>query len=191
MSAFEFVFALVTIVTSLAITHMLTGLVSVLRNTESEQLSIVHGLWAWSAMLLAIGNWASFWGMRSVTSWPSWTVLLCVIVMVALYAFCALVTPEFPNEARIGSADFHRREQPRYTIAAATFFCLAILANTVLGGAGFYASWVHDNVVSIGGLVLAIFGFFARRRWSRVLTAALLALLTTYYAIVTCNFMVG
>ena len=121
----------------ISITHMLTGWVNVLRNTTSFRLSLVHGLWAWSALLLAIGNWASFWGMRSIPSWPSWTVLLCVAVMITLYVFCALVTPELPQGDQAGAENFHKREHSRYTIAAAVFFCLAIAANTALGGSAY------------------------------------------------------
>ena len=189
MTAFEFVFALMTIVTSLALTHMLTGLVRALQNAERVQLSLVHGLWAWFAMLLAIGNWASLWGMRSIELWPAWTVLLCVTVMISLYVVCALVTPEFHGTSKIDLNDFHRRESRRYASAAAIFFGLAITANTALGGVGFFAGWVHDNLISVAGLVLSLVACFARNRPVQVIVASALALVATYYAVITCNLV--
>lgn len=81
MTSFELVFALVTIITSLALTHLLAGFVGVLRNAQRAQLSAPHALWAWAALLLTIGNWASFWSLRTLTSWPAWAVLLSVAAM--------------------------------------------------------------------------------------------------------------
>ena len=187
MTAFEFVFALVSIITSLTITHMLTGLVNVLRNRKIFQISLVHALWGWSALLLAIGNWASFWGMRSNPSWAAWTVLLNVTVMIAQYVFCALVTPEIPHGVTINREDSQEQDKSRFTLAAAVFFSLAIAANTALGGAGFYESWARDNVVSILGLVLAVIAYAIRAPWLQLAVAAAFLLLNSYYAIVTCN----
>jgi hypothetical protein len=187
MTAFEFIFALMTIITSLAVTHMLTGLVRVLQNVERVRFSLVHGLWAWSAMLLAIGNWASMWGMRAVDVWPAWTVLLCVTVMISLYVFCGLVTPELQGSGSLDLDEFHRRRSLRYASAAVVFFGLAIAANTSLGGAGFYASWVRDNWVSVAGLVLSLVACLATNGGVQVIVASALAMLTTYYAVVTCN----
>lgn len=81
MTSFELVFALVTIITSLALTHLLAGFVGVLRNAQRAQLSAPHALWAWAALLLTIGNWAFFWSLRTLTSWPAWAVLLSVAAM--------------------------------------------------------------------------------------------------------------
>ena len=68
MSAFELVFGLMTTITSLALTHFLAGFVGLLRNGERVQFSAMHALWAWSASTSTIGNWASYWGLRSLTS---------------------------------------------------------------------------------------------------------------------------
>ena len=59
MTSFELVFGLMTIITSLALTHLLAGFVGVLRNAERVRFSALHALWAWSAFISTIGNWAS------------------------------------------------------------------------------------------------------------------------------------
>lgn len=66
MSAFELVFGLMTFITSLALTQLLAGFVGLLRNGERVQCSALHALWEWSALTSAIGNWASYWGLRSL-----------------------------------------------------------------------------------------------------------------------------
>jgi hypothetical protein len=49
MTSFELVFGLITIITSLALTHLLAGFVDVLRNAQRVRFSAPHALWAWSA----------------------------------------------------------------------------------------------------------------------------------------------
>ena len=71
MTAFEVVFALVTMVTSLAIAHLLNGFASIVRNAGRVRFSLPHALWSWIAFSIVIGNWASLWEMRSVASWPA------------------------------------------------------------------------------------------------------------------------
>ncbi|MBI3438656.1 MAG: hypothetical protein HY054_08425 [Proteobacteria bacterium] len=58
MTSFDYVMALVSIVTSLALTHLIAGAVS-LRNARSVRFSFVHALWMWSAFATTVGNWAS------------------------------------------------------------------------------------------------------------------------------------
>ena len=187
MTSFELVFVLITIVTSLAVTHILTGFVSVLRNAKRVRFSAVHTLWAWSAFILTIGNWASFWGLRSLTSWPAWTVLMSVAIMIVQYVFCSFVTPETLAEGKIDLVDFHQREHRRYALAAGVLFGLSLILNFALGGAHFYVEWWRDSVFSFVALVLALMAFFVSARWAQVFSAATLAALGTYYTIVTCN----
>lgn len=187
MTAFELVFALVTIITSLALTHLLAGFVEVLRNAERVQFSWPHALWAWAALFLAIGNWASFWELRSVTSWPAWAVLLSVAVMVLQYLFCAFVTPDTTGERDLDLVDFHHRERRRYSLAAVVLFALALILNALFGGAGFYSEWLRDSLLSFSCLSVGLFAYFISVYWMQVLSAALIAILATFYAIITCN----
>lgn len=187
MTPFELVFSLMTIITSLALTHLLAGFVSVLRNAERVQFSAPHALWAWSAFTLTIGNWASYWEMRALTSWPAWAVLLIVVTTIVQYVFCAFVTPETPTEGRIDLADFHRHEHRRYSLAAAVLFAVSLILNFALGGASFYGDWWRDSVISIAALLLALLAFFASAPWAQIVAAGTLAVLATYYMIITCN----
>lgn len=187
MSPFELVFGLVTIVTSLALTHLLEGFVGLFRNAQRVRFSDVHALWSWSAFTSTVGNWASFWALRSLESWPAWVVLLSVATMILQYVFCAFVTPERPTEGTIDLVAFHQHEHRRYTGAAIALFGLALVLNLALGGAHFYADWWRDSAFSIAGLMLGFLAFFVQARWAQVVSASSLAVLLTYYVIITCN----
>lgn len=109
MSAFELVFGLMTIITSLALTHLLTGFVGLLRNAERVRFPVLHAPRAWSALAGTIGNWASYWRLGSQTSWPALAVLLIVATTIVQHVFCSFVTPETPAEGEIDLAAFHHR----------------------------------------------------------------------------------
>ncbi len=191
MTAFELVFSLLTIITSLALTHLLSGFVAVLRNAERVQFSALHGLWAWTAFTLAIGNWASFWSMRALTSWPTGIVLLSVMTIIAQYVFCALVTPELAREGEVDLADFHRREYRRYSFAAIVLFLASLALNFALGGAHFYEEWWRDSVITIAFLMLTVLAFFNAAAWAQTFAATALAALSTYYLVIVCDFVVA
>jgi hypothetical protein len=78
MRAFDLVFGLLTIISSLALTHLLTTFVSLLRSWNRVQFSAIHGLWAWSPFAGTVVNWASYWEFRKLTAWPARMVLLTV-----------------------------------------------------------------------------------------------------------------
>ena len=187
MSAFELVFGLVSIITSLALTHLLAGFVGLLRNTERVRFSALYALWAWSAFASTIGNWAAFWGLRALTSWPAWTVLLTVATMICQYVFCAFVTPATTPEGEIDLVAFHHREHRRYILAAVALFGVSIAFDFALGGAHFYAAWWRDTVVSVLGAALGLLAVFVTARWAQIVSAVSVAALVTYFMIVTCD----
>ena len=187
MTAFEFVFALISIITSLALTHLLSGFVRVLRYAGRVRFSAVHLLWAWAAFTVTIGDWASYWGFHALTSWPAWTVLFTVALMIVQYVFCSFVTPEVPEEGEIDLVAFHQREHRRYTLAAIALFALAMVFDLVLGGSNFYAAWWRDSALSLLGAALGLLTLISGAYWVQLSAAALLAAICTYFMIVTCN----
>ena len=191
MSAFELVFGLVSIITSLALTHLLAGFVSLLRNAQRVRFSATHALWAWSAFASTIGNWASFWGLHALTSWPAWTVLLSVATMICQYTFCAFVTPETPAEGAIDLLAFHQREHRRYILASVALFAVSAAFDLALGRAHYYAAWWRDTAVSMLGVALGFLAVVMTARWVQIISAALISALVTGFMVITCNVIAG
>ena len=187
MSAFEVVFGLMSIITSLALTHFLAGFVGLLRNAERVRFSALHALWAWSAFASTIGNWASYWGLRTLTSWPAWTVLLTVAIAICQYVFCVLVTPEASAEGEIDLHAFHQHERRRYVLALLALFALSLAFALALGGAQYYAAWWRDSAASLIGLALGLLALLVIAQWAQWISAVSIAVLVTYYMITTCN----
>jgi hypothetical protein len=187
MSAFELVFGMVSIITSLALTHLLAGFVGLMRSAERVRFSGLHALWAWSAFASTIGNWAAFWGLRTLGSWPAWTVLLTVATMICQYIFCAFVTPATPTDGDIDLVAFHQREHRRYILAAVALCVVSIVFDLALGGAHYYVAWWRDTATSILGVAVGLLGVFVAARWAQIISAVLAAVLLSYFMLVTCN----
>ena len=59
MTPFEFVLALISVITSLALTKIITGVVSIVRHPNRQDFSLTHALWIWVAFAVVVGNWGS------------------------------------------------------------------------------------------------------------------------------------
>jgi len=191
MTAFEVVFALITMITSLAVAHLLNGVAQVLRQSGRVRFSLPHALWVWIAFCGVIGNWASFWEMRAVESWPAWAVLLIVACLTIQYLFCALVTPEMPEQGELDLREFHARSHRGYVAALISLLVASQALNFSLGGADFYEHWWRDSVMTIAGFVLCVVALVFRARWIQIAAALILAGLLTYFMAVTTNVVVS
>ena len=190
MTAFEIVFTLLTMITSLALAHLLNGFVNLMRHSRRVRFSFVHGLWGWIAFATLIGNWASFWQMRDVDSWPATVVLLIVLAGTVQYAFCALITPEMPLEGELDLSEFHARDHSLYILAMFALLAISLLLNIALGGMQMYENWWHDSVLTVAALLLSAIGTFVSAYRVQVGVAILILLIVTYYLVVTCNLVV-
>jgi len=189
MNAFEIVFTLMTMITSLALAHLLNGFVSLLKNAKRVRFSFVHGLWSWIALAVLIGNWASFWSMRDVESWPSLTVLLILAIATIEYLFCALVTPEMPAEGELKLSEFHEGSYRFYILALIILLILSLLLNLVLGAMQMFENWWHDSILTIAALLFSILALFLTKYWVQAGVAIVNALIVTYYLMISCNLV--
>ena len=181
MTVFEFVMALTSVISGLAIAHMLTGIVMLLRNAKRVKFSLVHALWMWTAFAIIVGNWASDWELRTMTEWPAWTLLLIIVSKIAQYVFCVFVTPELPAEGQIDLSAFHRDERRGYLWAAVAFCAIALVFNFSFGGALHYAQWLRDSVITLAALAATLLALFAGARWVQVGAAVVSAALAAYF----------
>ena len=184
MTLFEFVLAFSSVISALALGHLLFGAVHILRRRAKVRFSLPHALWMWSILALTLGNWAADWQLRSLTEWPAWTVLWLVASKVAQYALCVFVTPEFTaNEEKIDLVAFYEREGPNFLWAMVGFCLIALMFNVAFSG--FYGSWLRDSVLSLVALAITLTALFVSTRWVQVAAAVAMTGLTTYFLIAT------
>lgn len=182
MSLFEFVLAFSSVISALALGHLLAGAVHILRRRERVVFSLTHALWMWSILAMTMGNWAADWSLRSLTEWPAWTVLWLITSKIAQYVLCVFVTPEFSGaEEKIDLVAFHEREGRNYLWAMIGFCIIALMFNVTFSG--FYGSWLRDSVITIIAAGLTLLAIFVKARPVQVGAAACFAALSTYFLI--------
>jgi hypothetical protein len=134
VSPFEFVFALISIITSLALTQIIAGVVAIIRHRQRGSFSLTHALWVWIAFAVVVGNWGALWSTQGDPAWPAIRVFAWLVSMTSLYAFCALVIPEIDRDRQLDLNDFHEREGRRYIIAHNVFALLASIMAVLVSG---------------------------------------------------------
>lgn len=176
MTSFEFVFGLISVITSLALTQMLSGGVGLYRHADRVRLCWRHGFWVGTAFMVLIGNWAAFWRSHDVTSWTVLDVLIPLVFVSVLYAFCDLVMPDKPaGHEVLDLRVYHDREGKRYKLLQLIFACLALLllAHRSHG----FAEWLGASKFAIVAALIGGLALVARKVWLDTLTAAALTLL--------------
>jgi hypothetical protein len=183
MTPFEFVFGLISVVTSLALTKIITGVVSIVRHKDRHDFSLTHALWIWVAFAVVIGNWGSLWGERAAPDWNPVHLVAWIASMASLYAFCALVIPDFELGSRLSLKEFHRQEAPRYIIAHNVFALMAILLIVAQSVARPHALAFAPPTVA---LALGTAAFFTRGR-AQLVASVLLSLLALVFMFAHLN----
>ena len=188
MTPFEFVFALISIISSLALTKIITGMVGVVRHRERGGFSLTHALWVWIAFAVVVGNWGALWGARADPDWPAIRILAWLGSMTSLYAFCALVVPEVDRDTPLDLKEFHEREGRRY-ILADNFFALVALG-LVLALDGIMA----DSIFNVGSAIVAFSlgtaAYFTHGR-TQLTISMVLAILATTFMLANINILAG
>ncbi|MBS0212782.1 MAG: hypothetical protein JSR26_06300 [Proteobacteria bacterium] len=184
MTAFEFVFSLISVITSLALTRLLNGCIELYRHHGPVRWSWRHGCWTTSAFTLLIGNWASFWSrFHNATTWSAPDVLLQLTFLSVLYAYCDLVMPDKPNaHETLDLQDFHERFGRRYKFVQWLFALLAMLmlAHVAKG----FGPWLNSARFALIATLVVGVALRARSVWLDTTTAIGQAVLTTVYMVV-------
>ena len=186
MSAFDYVIGLISIVSSLALTHLVASFVGLLRRGRTIGFSLQHAVWMWTASATTVGNWGSNWSMHDVRVWPAWVVLGSLVLTVGQYAFCVFVSPEPSRDERVDLATFHRDEGPLYVGAYIILTLLALGSNVLSMNS--YSAWLRDSVFCLVGLLLAL-ASLRGPQWLRLTASSLVAVQSTVFMVLAVQIV--
>ena len=171
MSTFEFVSVLLSIVISLAVAHLLTGVAQALKAKKVRFHWVLAG-WQLFVFMLCVDYWFSVWRLRDQPVWTLGFVLTWLLLAAITYIAAWLVVPDTDNDGTLDFVAHVEANRRKY---------LGALLAWVIGGAvvnGFTPSmevanllvpffaisfgaaiiWKH-RLVQIGVLVLTYAGF--------------------------------
>ena len=173
MSSFEFVFGMISVITSLALTRLLSGCVGLYRHAEKIRFSWRHGCWTATAFMILVANWARFWALRNTQVWGPLDVLEPLVFVGVLYAFCDLVMPDEPKEGqRLDLREYHAQQGQRYKAMHLAFAVLALLV--IAHRSSDVGSWFSAAKFALIATAFTAVALWTRRIWLD--TAAAIAL---------------
>jgi hypothetical protein len=190
MTAFEYVFALYSIVVSLALTHMLAGFVD-LRRAKSVRLYAPQFMWSVSAFIIPIANWASLWELRLMVDWPNWSFLLLITSALCQYLFCAFLTPDSSPGEEVDFRAYYERNRLRFLAVFTASTVAAAAANFAFGGADVYEVWLRNQLFSALAYITGFVSFLARPDWVRNIASAIMLTLMMYFLVIATNLQAG
>lgn len=173
MSSFEFVFGMISVITSLALARLLGGCVGLYRHAEHVRFSFRHACWTAMAFMLLIGNWAQFWRFHAIEAWGALDVLAPLVFVGVLYAFCDLVVPDEPKDGQVlDLRDYHLRQGRRYKAMQLVFSVLALLV--IARDSSSVGSWFAASGFALVAAICTVVALRTRRAWLDTVSAIVL-----------------
>ena len=164
MTIFEFVFGMISVITSLALTRLLSGCVGLYRHAAHIRFSWRHASWIAVALMVLVGNWASFWQRRDWQVWGPLDVLIPLVFIGVLYAFCDLVMPDEPKEGQVlDLRDYHAQQGRRYKAMHLVFATLALLV--IARSSSDFEQWLDGATFALIAAASTAVALIARRVW--------------------------
>ena len=170
MTSFEFVFGMISVITSLALTRLLSGCVGLYRHAERIRFSWRHACWTALAFMLLVANWAQFWRLRELQAWSAIDVLAQLVFVGVLYAFCDLVMPDAPEEGEVMDLrDYHALQGRRYKTMHLVFSMLALLV--IARQTSNFGAWLDASSFALIAMACTVVALWTRRVWLDTLAA--------------------
>lgn len=132
MSAFEYVTVLISIVISLGITQILSGVASVLKNIDRVELYWPHLLWIIFVLLLHIQEWWVTYELKNYSPWRLPVFLFIMIYPINLFLMSRLLFPDKFKGKRLSLREFYFRNYKKQYLLLCFSAALSILYNVFI-----------------------------------------------------------
>lgn len=155
MALFEFIIILKSVVIGLAISQLLIGFASSLRDPDVCRPYWLHTLLIATVFLALIQIWWESWPLSAVPQWRFSTLLLLLLPCVALFLVCHIL---FPRADGPGCLEQHYFNKHRlvFILVAITAFTSVLFFPIAFGMPLFDAENIQSAVIIIFALILAI-----------------------------------
>ena len=162
MTQFEFLSVALSFVLGLAVTVLLTSLLTAFRARRRTRMSPLPLAWAVFILVNQFDTWWEVYGLSSMESWTAGAFVLLLVLALLLFAAGGLILPtglgDYPDD--LGE---YFQQDGRWAVAVVAAFNLtAIVANTALFGEEVLGAMNLWNMLAI---LIAAVVIGARRRF--------------------------
>jgi hypothetical protein len=183
MGAFEHVTTLIAFVFALAIAHVLSTVISLIRAGARVHYAFTHAVWFITAPVAVLSWWLALYDFHLLRQWNVGLIGLWLMGAVTIYLYTGLVCPEVPKEGPLDLNQFHRAHARQY-LAAALAGETATIALGIYGNSASLPDQIVQTAFSLASAVPALIAFFFRQhRVQNICATVQLVSLPLYFLI--------
>ena len=134
MDAFGYVSVIFSVVIGLGLSHLLTGLVELVKARRRVQFYWVHLLWVALTFVGHIFLWWMMWNLRLLRDWNFFFFLLILLAPVLLYVAAAFLIPKVEPDASLDLREYFYENRSAFFGVNAAFTVLMSMENWLLTG---------------------------------------------------------
>ncbi len=134
MDAFGYVSVIISVVIGLGLSHLLSGVVELVKARRSVRFYWVHSVWV---MLIFVGHiflWWTMWNLRFIRVWNFFSFLVLLLTPVLLYVSSAFLMPKAEAGTAIDLRDYFYENHSAFFSVNAAFTLLLATNNWMLTG---------------------------------------------------------
>ncbi len=155
MEAFGYVSVILSVVIGLGLSHLLTGLVELIKARRRVRFYWVHLVWVALTFVGHVFLWWTMWNLRLMKAWAFFTFLLLLMGPVLLFAAAAFLVPKVEPEKPLDLREHFYENRGGFFGTSAAFTTLMSAENWLLTGRGSPAAVTATFAVWIALLILS------------------------------------
>jgi len=156
MTQFEFLSVALSFVLGLAITVLLTSLLTAFRARRRSRMSWLPLIWAFYLLVIQFDVWWEVYALVSMERWTAGALVLLLVIVLLLFVASGLVLPtrleDYPE-----ALDEYFQQDGRWAVAVVGLFqATAMIANTALFDVGVFGLMNIWNAMAIAITVVVV-----------------------------------
>ena len=157
MDAFGYVSVILSVVIGLGLSHLLTGVVDLVKARARVNFYWVHLVWVALAFVGHVFLWWTMWNLRLMRAWDFFSFLLLLMGPVLLFASAGFLVPKVEPDKPIDLRSYFYENRGGFFGASAAFTALMSVENWLLTGRGSPAPVTATFVIWVVLLLLSAF----------------------------------
>jgi len=178
MQPFDYVAVLLSIVISLAVAHLLSGIATIIQE-GIRRFSIPLAQWILFSLFLCVDYWFSVWSVHGETHWSLAYVGSLLIQASIIFVAARLIVPATAEDGALDMTAFFERYRRKYFAVIIVGASWNEMINLTLPGFGS----LHLALLAAAWIVLLAIGWTWSSPRVQLAVAAVNVLLTVHYAI--------
>jgi hypothetical protein len=181
MSVFEYFLILFSVVLSLALTQLITGIGELVRARPTVRWTIGYALWLTIGFSLIIDLWTSLWLVRTVPKWSLATLVFLLFQASSIFLYILWLLPRSGRQEQVDLREHALQERRLYLAAFAGYVLAGVTTNITILPKEALMDWANYTILP-PALVLTALAWWLPNRWVQLLVpAALQGLMIAYF----------